>query len=112
MPIPRISAADYYQRLNFHPPQLNKTLDRWLGTDEGNPSPLVVAGEVGSGRSYLVWAAAFRAGKSRNLPFQVMRLDCRLLDVMDPEKLIARLDRDNILKPADRTEMLQNLNKI
>ena len=67
-----ITPQQNYTLLNFHPPDLIKEIQDWLGDEQG--SALLLVGGEGSGRSYALEAACF-GQQMRNKPVVVAPLD-------------------------------------
>ncbi|MGB5687183.1 MAG: hypothetical protein WBM35_15345, partial [Candidatus Electrothrix sp.] len=81
----RVDESRYFGELNFQPPHLHQELREWLIDPAG--LPLVLQGEIGSGRQYCLQAASYNQ-QLYDLPWVVLSMNGEQLKCSDPQQMI------------------------
>jgi|GEM_PF-3033568 len=100
-----ISEPAWFTRYNFHPEERFEVVARLL-RGEGEPSVLLLAGEPGSGRKYLVEAATFRFAEPGD-PVNVLTIDLEGYD--EGGNLAAYLEHQAVKRREEGEEARRNI---
>lgn len=83
--------STYFGKLNFHSSGLIEEITEWL-LNSTEFRPLVMQGEVGSGREYCLQAACFHQ-QLRNRPWTVVPVDWAQQGCQEPQQLLDWLEK-------------------
>ena len=94
----QVTESTYFGKLNFHSSRLIEEIAEWLTDPAG--FPLVMQGEVGSGREYCLQAACYNQ-QFYNLPWTIVPIDWAQQGCREPQQLLDWLAKRQEISKKD-----------
>jgi hypothetical protein len=98
-----LSDTEYFDTFNFHPSEIQSQIHQWLEDETGKP--LVLAGEAGMGRRYVL-QAAIPHQRYNQRPFQLVTFEPEILSE-DSEKVISYIEKTSRLNQKNARQWHQ-----